>query len=45
LPHVTDVRRVLAGELLEGQRVVVIDETASHGVLSAVEMLAMAGKT
>jgi 2,4-dienoyl-CoA reductase-like NADH-dependent reductase (Old Yellow Enzyme family)/NADPH-dependent 2,4-dienoyl-CoA reductase/sulfur reductase-like enzyme len=45
LPHVTDVRRVLAGELLEGQRVVVIDETASHGVLSAVEMLAMAGKS
>ena len=45
LPHVTDVRRVLAGELLEGQRVVVIDETSSHGVLSAVEMLAMAGKS
>jgi 2,4-dienoyl-CoA reductase-like NADH-dependent reductase (Old Yellow Enzyme family)/thioredoxin reductase len=45
LPSVTDVRRVLAGELLEGQRVVVIDETASHGVLSAVEMLAMAGKS
>lgn len=45
LPHVTDVRRVLAGELLEGQRVVVIDETGSHGVLSAVEMLAMAGKS
>jgi len=45
LPHVTGVRRVLAGELLEGQRVVVIDETASHGVLSAVEMLAMAGKS
>ncbi len=44
LPGVTGVRRVLAGELLEGQRVVVIDETASHGVLSAVEMLAMAGK-
>jgi len=45
LPHVTGVRRVLAGELLEGQRVIVIDETASHGVLSAVEMLAMAGKS
>jgi 2,4-dienoyl-CoA reductase-like NADH-dependent reductase (Old Yellow Enzyme family)/thioredoxin reductase len=45
LPHVTDVRRVLAGDPLEGQRVVVIDETASHGVLSAVEMLAMAGKS
>jgi len=45
LPHVTDVRLVLAGDSLEGQRVVVIDETASHGVLSAVEMLAMAGKS
>jgi len=45
LPGVTDVRRVLAGELLKGQRVVVIDETSSHGVLSAVEMLAMAGKS
>ncbi len=45
LPGVTDVRRVLAGELLKGQRVVVIDETSSHGVLSAVEMLAMVGKS
>jgi 2,4-dienoyl-CoA reductase-like NADH-dependent reductase (Old Yellow Enzyme family)/thioredoxin reductase len=45
LPHVTDVRRVLAGDLLQGQRVVVIDETSSHGVLSAVEMLAMTGKS
>src|SRR5207247_3396675 len=44
LPHVTDIRRVLAGDLLQGQRVVVIDETSSHGVLSAVEMLAMTGK-
>jgi len=45
LPHVTDVRRVLAGELLGGKRMVVIDETSSHGVLSAVEMLAAAGKS
>lgn len=45
LPHVTDIRRVLAGEPVEGQRVVVVDETDSHGVLSAVELLATAGKT
>ncbi len=44
LPHVTDVRHILAGEAVEGQRVVVIDETSSHGVPSVVEMLAMAGK-
>jgi NADPH-dependent 2,4-dienoyl-CoA reductase/sulfur reductase-like enzyme len=44
LPHVTDVRHVLAGEAIEGQRVVVIDELSSHGVLSVVEMLATAGK-
>jgi len=44
LPHVTDIRRILAGEAVEGQRVVVIDETASHGVLSVVEMLATVGK-
>jgi mycofactocin system FadH/OYE family oxidoreductase 2 len=44
LPHVTDIRRVLAGESVEGQRVVVIDETDSHGVLSVVELLASAGK-
>lgn len=44
LPHVTDVRRTLAGGVIEGQRVVVIDETASHGVLSVVEMLATVGK-
>jgi mycofactocin system FadH/OYE family oxidoreductase 2 len=45
LAHVTDVRRVLAGEPLEGQRIVVVDETDSHGVLSVVEMLATAGKS
>jgi len=44
LPHVTDIRRVLAGEPVEGQRVVVIDETDSHGVLSTVELLASMGK-
>ncbi len=45
LPYVTDIRRVLAGEPLEGQRVVVVDETDSHGVLSTIEKLASAGKT
>jgi len=45
LPHVTDVRRVLAGDAIEGQRIVVVDETGSHGVLSAAEMLATAGKS
>ena len=44
LPHVTDVRRILAGETVAGQRVVVIDETSSHGVLSVVELLATSGK-
>jgi mycofactocin system FadH/OYE family oxidoreductase 2 len=44
LPHVTDIRCVLEGEAIEGQRVVVVDETDSHGVLSAVELLATAGK-
>jgi thioredoxin reductase len=44
LPHVIDIRRVLAGEPVEGQRVVVIDETDSHGVLSAIDLLVSAGK-
>jgi mycofactocin system FadH/OYE family oxidoreductase 2 len=44
LPHVTDIRRILAGEPVEGQHVVVVDETDSHGVLSAVELLATTGK-
>ena len=44
LPHVTDVRRILAGETIEGHNVVLIDEMSSHGVLSVVEMLATAGK-
>jgi mycofactocin system FadH/OYE family oxidoreductase 2 len=45
LPHVIDIRRVLAGEPVEGQRIVVVDETDSHGVLSATEKLALAGKS
>ncbi len=45
LPHVTNIRRVLAGEQIDGERVVVIDETDSHGVLSAIEMLATSGKS
>ena len=44
LPHVIDVRRVLAGEAIEGHNVVLIDEMSSHGVLSVVEMLATEGK-
>ena len=44
LPYVTDIRRVLAGEPVDGQQVVVFDETDSHGVLSTVELLASAGK-
>ncbi|MBX5457696.1 MAG: FAD-dependent oxidoreductase [Thermogemmatispora sp.] len=45
LPHVLDVRRILQGERVTGagQRAVVIDETASHGVLSTVELLANEG--
>ena len=44
LPNVLDIRRVLAGEPIERQRVVVVDETDSHGVLSTVELLAATGK-
>ncbi len=44
LPHVTDVRRMLAGETIAGHNIVLIDEMSSHGVLSVVEMLANAGK-
>jgi mycofactocin system FadH/OYE family oxidoreductase 2 len=43
LPHVTDIRRILRGEQVEGKRVVILDETSSHGVLSAAELLAMQG--
>jgi mycofactocin system FadH/OYE family oxidoreductase 2 len=45
LPHVTDIRRVLAGEPVGGQRIVIVDETDSHGVLSAAEKLALEGKS
>jgi NADPH-dependent 2,4-dienoyl-CoA reductase/sulfur reductase-like enzyme len=44
LPHVMDVRRVLSGENVEGQRVLVVDETGAHGVLSAAVLLAEADK-
>jgi mycofactocin system FadH/OYE family oxidoreductase 2 len=43
LPHVTDVRRILRGEQVVGQHVVIIDETDSHGVLSVAELLATQG--
>lgn len=45
LPHVLDVRRILQGERVPGtgQHAVVIDETASHAVLSTVELLANEG--
>ncbi len=44
-PHVTDVRRILRGETIEGQRVIVIDEASSHGVYSVAELLASQGRT
>lgn len=43
LSHITDLRRILRGEQVEGQRVVMIDETASHGALSVAELLALQG--
>jgi mycofactocin system FadH/OYE family oxidoreductase 2 len=43
LPCVTEVRRILRGEMVDGERVVVIDETDSHGVLSVAELLATQG--
>jgi len=45
LPHVTAIRRVLSGEPITGQRVVIIDETASHGVYSVAELLVAKGHT
>ncbi|MDQ6660087.1 MAG: FAD-dependent oxidoreductase [Chloroflexota bacterium] len=45
LPHVTNIRRILGGEAVEGQRVVVIDETESHGLLSVAELLATRGQS
>ena len=43
--QVLDVRRILRGEPVNGQRVVIIDETASHGVMSVAELLATRGHT
>ncbi|HLX57195.1 MAG TPA: FAD-dependent oxidoreductase [Ktedonobacteraceae bacterium] len=43
LPHVTDLRRILRGDPAPGQRVVIIDESGSHGVYSAAELLATRG--
>ncbi len=43
LPHVTNVRQILQGERIKGKRVVIIDETESHGVLSVAELLAAQG--
>ncbi|MGI9060593.1 MAG: FAD-dependent oxidoreductase [Ktedonobacteraceae bacterium] len=43
LPHVTDIRSILRGKLVRGQRVVIIDETAAHGVLSVAELLVSTG--
>jgi mycofactocin system FadH/OYE family oxidoreductase 2 len=43
LPHVTDLRRILRGEQVEGQRVVLIDETESPGMASVAELLASQG--
>jgi len=43
LPHVTDIRRILRGERIQGKRVVIIDETDSHGLLSVAELLANEG--
>ena len=43
LPYVTDVRRILRGEPVAGQRVVIIDESGSHGVYSVAELLAAQG--
>ena len=45
LPHVTNTRRILQGEQVQGKKVVILDETASHGVLSAADLLARAGNS
>lgn len=44
LPHVTDVRRILRGELPEGQRIIIVDESDSHGVMSVLDLLSSLGK-
>ncbi len=43
LPHVTEVRGVLRGEAVTGQRVIIVDECGSHGVYSVAELLAGQG--
>ena len=43
LPHVTGMRRILRGEPVAGQRVVIIDESGAHGVYSVAELLAAQG--
>ncbi len=43
LPHVRSVRQILSGEPIGDKRVVIIDETGSHGVLSVAELLAAQG--
>ncbi len=43
LPHVTDARRILRGEVVTGQRVVIVDESGPHGVYSVAELLAGQG--
>jgi len=46
LPHVISVRAVLAGEqAITGKCVLVVDESDSHGALSAAELLAAQGKS
>ncbi len=43
LPHVTGTRRILRGDPVAGQRVVIIDESGAHGVYSVAELLAAQG--
>jgi mycofactocin system FadH/OYE family oxidoreductase 2 len=43
LPHVTDTRRIVCGDAVTGQRVVIIDESGAHGVYSVAELLAAQG--
>ena len=43
LPLVIDIRRILHGDPVTGQRVIIIDESGSHGIYSVAEMLASQG--
>jgi mycofactocin system FadH/OYE family oxidoreductase 2 len=45
LPYVTGTRRVLRGDLPRGQRIVIVDESGSHGVYSVAELLAASGNS